>query len=116
MRNNFLYGILALGKDISLFLLSLALNKTFIGFVFGVIIAVIISGLVITKNPKHIPLILRYSSAECFEKIAKRNKSGIYQMAFTNFIKIYTRVRTLFFMAFIAFCVTIATVLLTFKP
>jgi len=110
---NFFYGIIALTKDMRLFIMDMLYNKSLVGFITGIIVATLITGLIITKNPKHIPLILRYSTSESFQKIAKRDRNGTYQLAFTNFVKMYTQTRTLFFVSFIALCVVVITTILT---
>lgn len=113
--NNLISGINANSAEMRLFLDSTIHNKGIIGFMFGLLTTVIIIGFIITKNPKHIPAMLRYSSMESFQRIAARDKNGTYQMAFSKFVKIYTEIRTLFAVAFISFCVMIITILLTQK-
>lgn len=115
MNNNFILGIIAVSQEIALFFSSLFHNNLFVGFVGGVFITIIISGLIITKDPKRIPLILRHSSSECFEKIANRHENGTYNIAYSHFLKIYTRVRILSTVAVISFFLMIITIILTFK-
>ena len=113
MKENFLFGIKALSNDIDLFMTDLLHNKTTLGFAFGLLIATLVAGLIITRNPKHIPIILRYSSMEAFQKISKRDKKGTYQMAFTKFVKMYTELRTLMLMVAISFFVMVTTIVMT---
>ena len=113
---NFFQGILAATSDFRLFFMSLLANKLFLGFASGVLFSVLLTGFVISRDPRRIPLILRYSSDESFQKIAPRDANGMFTLAFTNFLKIYTQIRTLFFVAFIAFCVMVTTMLLTYRP
>lgn len=113
--DNFISGISANSADMRLFLDTTLHNKGVLGFVFGLFTTVIVIGFIITKNPKHIPIILRYSTIESFQHISERDTTGTYQMAFSKFVKIYTEIRTLFAVAFISFCVMIITILLTQK-
>ncbi|MBU2542194.1 hypothetical protein KJ785_01375 [Patescibacteria group bacterium] len=113
MKENFLFGVKAISGDIHLFMTNILHNKSTIGFAFGLLIATLVAGLIITKNPRHIPIILKYSSMEAFQKIAKRDKKGTYQIAFTNFIKMYTQLRTLVLILSISFFVMITTIVLT---
>lgn len=113
---NFFHAITASTQDVALFVSSVLANKLFTGFAVGMLVSVLLTGFIITKDPRRIPLILRYSSMESFQKIAPRRNNGVYDMAFIRFLKMYTQVRTLFLMAFVAFCVMVTTVVLTYKP
>lgn len=112
MENNFTLGLSATTNEISLFMDSIIHNKSLLGFLFGLVIAALITGFIITKNPKHIPIILKYSSMDAFQKISKRDKNGTYKMAFTKFLKIYTQMRMLTLMTLISFFVMITTIIL----
>lgn len=111
--SNFLFGIIALTQDIHLFMSSILNNSSFLGFVTGFLITVLVVGYILTRNPKNIPIILRYSAMQSFQKIAPRDKNGTYSIAFSDFVRVYTQVRTLFFISFISFCVMVSTILLT---
>ncbi len=110
---NFFLGINAITNDIKVFINDMAHNKSLMGFLVGIFIATFITSFVLTKNPKHVPLILRYSAITSFEKISKRNKNGTYEMAFTKFLKMYTQIRTIFMISIIMFFVMITTISLT---
>ncbi|MFH1946703.1 MAG: hypothetical protein ABIJ23_00885 [Candidatus Magasanikbacteria bacterium] len=112
MKDNFLFGIKAINYDIKIFMLDLLQNKILLGFIFGLLITALTAGFILTKNPKNIPIILRYSSMEAFEKISKRDKNGTYQLAFTNFLKIYTQTRTLLLITLISFFVMVTTIVI----
>lgn len=110
--NNFFQGIVAITNDIRLFIGDIIHNKLVLGFLGGIVVASLVVGFVLTKNPKNIPIMLRYSMTESFDRISRRDKNGTYQLAFSNFIKIYSQVRILFLIAFISFCTVITTVML----
>jgi len=116
MLHNFLYGIIALANDMGLFLRSLFYNSSFIGFFCGVGLTLIVTAFVLTKNPRHIPLILKYSSTEGFKRISPKNEHGIFQIALVHFLRMYTQVRLMFLGAFIAFCLMVTTVIVAYKP
>lgn len=113
MSSNFIFGILAISNDIRLFMNSILHNSSFLGFIAGFLITVLVVGYILTKNPKNIPVILRYNAMQSFQKIAPRDKNGTYNIAFSDFVRMYTQVRTLFFISFISFCVMVSTILLT---
>lgn len=113
MKENFTEGIMAIANEIQIFLGTLLHNKTLVGFIIGMLLAILIAGFIITKNPKNIPIILRYSPMDGFQKIASRDTSGTYQLAYSNYIKMYTQIRMLFGIGFISFCVMITTIMLT---
>ncbi|MFH1291574.1 MAG: hypothetical protein ABIH87_00005 [bacterium] len=115
MSGNFINSMLSSGKDVGLFFINIFHNKSFLGFVGGLFLAVLVIGFILTKNPRHLPIILRYSDVESFEKIAKRDKNGTYLTAFSSFLKIYTRTRTLFLMSFIVFITMIITAMITYN-
>ncbi|MFH1789967.1 MAG: hypothetical protein ABH832_02780 [bacterium] len=115
MFSNFFNGIMANSRDMGLFFDNLFHNHGFLGFMAGIIIAVVVIGFILTKNPKHIPIILKYSEVESFQRIAHRDKNGTYLQAFSNFVTLYTRVRTLFLTAFIALSAMIITAMLTYR-
>jgi hypothetical protein len=110
---NFIHGIIAIANDTHLFMGDIFHNSLFLGFITGFIVTVLVIGYVLTKNPRHIPIILRYNAIQSFQKIAPRDKNGTYSIAFSDFIRVYTEVRTIFFIAFISFCVMVSTILIT---
>lgn len=110
MLKNFALGIVAIAKDIGLFFSSLFGNTGVMNFFGGFLVAIILSGFVLTKDPRHIPLVLRYSSFESFQKIAKRDEKGTYKMAFTDFVKFYNRTRIVFFLAAGSFAVMVVAI------
>ncbi len=111
--NNFFGGLRALVSTARLSLDSLLINQGMIGFFGGIVLTILVTLFVITKDPQHIPLILRLSTAESFQRITTQNKKGSYELAFVNFIKIYSRVRWLSLLAFTAFCVMITAIALS---
>ena len=88
MRDNFLFGMKAISRDMSLFLSNILHNKILWGFSFGIFLTIIIVGFFITKNPKEIPIILKYSATEGFQKLSQREQNGTYQTSYSTFIKV----------------------------
>ena len=82
------------------------------GFLVGTVITVLLVGFILSKNPLHIPMILRYSRAESFQRIADRNQSGTFDRSFSEFVKVYSQVRALFLIAFISFCLMVVVIVL----
>lgn len=115
MSDNLSFGILAIVKSISLFLTNLVDNRTFIGFASGIFISVIVTGFILTENPEHLPVILRYSSADSFEKLVPRDESGTYVKSFSSFSKVHSQVRTLFLLALISFFIMVTTIVIKTK-
>ena len=113
MKSNFVEGIIAIANETQIFLGTFIHNKTLSGFIVGAFITILIAGFIITKNPKNIPIILKYSPMDGFQKIASSDTSGTYQLAYSTYTKMYTEVRMLFGIAFISVCVMITTILLT---
>lgn len=112
MSNNFFFGILAITKDIKLFFMSLLHNKVILGFIFGILLTVLIIGFLITKNPSHIPVILKYSATDGFQKISERDTTGTYNMSYTAYTKMHTQIRSLFLLAMITFFVMVTTIVI----
>lgn len=110
---NFTQGIIAIAKDTHLFMTDIFHNSLFLGFIVGFVLTVLVIGYILTKDPRHIPVMLRHNAMQSFQKIAPRDKNGTYSMAFSDFIKMYTQVRMLCLIAFISFCVMVSTILLT---
>ncbi len=115
MRINFFFGLAALGNYIKIYLDSLLHNQTLIGFAGGVVMSCLITGFVLTKDPRHLPLMLRYSGAESFQRIHARNPQGSYTKPYIEFLNLYTQVRLLALVAIIAFFVMIGTVVVLTK-
>ena len=111
--SNFQYGITAMSKEVALFLSTLVHNELVSGFLFGMILTLVIVGFILTKNPLHIPKILRYSELESFQQIAQRDAKGTYQMSYTEFIRMHSVIRAVFLIAFALFCAMIIVILLT---
>jgi len=110
MQENFIQGIIAIARDLKLFFLSLLVNKLFMGFLVGIVMTVLLVGFLLSKNPRHIPMILRYSSAESFQRISERNSNGTFDKSFSQFGKIYSQIRALFLIAFTSFCLMIVVI------
>lgn len=106
--NNFIFGIKAIAKDIAMMFKLFFNHPFFWGVVFGFFLAVLISSLVITKNPKYIyRILLHRDPANSFQKIAKKNKAGVYDLSYYKFSKMHFSVRILFEVVFLLFFIFI---------
>lgn len=103
MVQNFYFAFLALARDIKIEVSTLFTNKLFIGFLFGFIIAIFILALIVSENPRHIPILLRYDQCKSFEKIHKLNTKFQYDQSFCSFVKKYHTVRTSFYLVVLFF-------------
>lgn len=116
MDSNFTLGIVAIAKDIALFAGNIFTNTQILGFLVGFVISVLATGFILSKNPRHLPIILKYSMLESFERIVKREHPRLQHASFENFIKMYVEIRTIFFVALISFCIMVITIVLVYKP
>lgn len=101
----------SVGYDIAFFFRGLAGNQLLFGFLLGMMTTVFITGFILTENPRHIPMMLRYSQLNSYRRINEhrarrhRAKHGDHppytDLAFEEFVKIYIRVRVLFLLAFL---------------
>jgi hypothetical protein len=110
---NFILGLQACSYELTLVAKDLFGNTTFWAFTGGIILSVLIMAFVLTKNPKQVPLILRYSQTDSFMQLAQNQSGqmsdGTYQIPYTAFVKMYHQVKTLFLMGFVSVCVMIIT-------
>lgn len=93
---NLYYSIIASAMDIGIFLQGIISNKFVSGFASGFILSILVTGLIISKNPRSIPVILRYNKTAGFEKISKQDSAGIYQQSYSKFTKQHKIIRSLF--------------------
>jgi len=97
-------------KNFGLFFNSLFHNNLFLGFIGFIFITVIVVAFILAKNPKHIPLILRFSKTDSFQRIAHRDKNGTYLTSYSKFLKMHVYIRTLFYTASIIFIAIIMSI------
>ena len=113
MIDNFTYGIVALGKDAHIFLGSIFSNSLFSGFLAGCFLTLIVVGFILSEDPKHIPIMLRYSCETGYQKISQKDGSSTCIFSYAQYEKIHNRVRILMFGSFLSFCVMVTTILFT---
>ena len=106
-------ALLAIVNDARVITLNLFFARWFWAFICGVFLSIILAAFISTANPHHIPIILRYSKTESFQKISPRDKEGTYKYAFADFAKIYLKIRLLSLVAFIIFCFMIIVIAIT---
>jgi len=93
---NFVYGLQAILLDIWLFVKSLIFNQLFTGFIWGVFLALLATGFILTKNPKNLPKYLKYSSTQNFEKSNKKDQKGVYEVSYSQFAKRHHLINSIF--------------------
>ncbi|GEM_PF-2397246 len=116
MLSNAYLTIVAQIRELGLFITSVISDKLFLGFITGAFSTMLLTGFMLSKDPRHIPIILRYSLYDSFIRLAPKDRRGVVKMAFTEFIKLYAQTRALFLLSFIAFCVMVTTIAFTYKP
>lgn len=109
---NFIEGLAAIFLEIKEFFIALAFNKSFMGFAAGAVITVLITGLVLTKNPKQIPTILRYDSMQGFQRLSQRSENGTFEHSYSGYVKLHAQIRLLAMIAIIAFFIMITAIVL----
>ncbi|MCB9798941.1 hypothetical protein H6758_04420 [Candidatus Nomurabacteria bacterium] len=110
--DNFIQGIIAISADLKEFFVYLAFNRVFLSFASGAIISILIVGLILTKNPKDIPVILRYDSTQGFQRISARTESGTFEHSYSRFVKLHAQIRILALIAMITFFVAITAIVI----
>jgi hypothetical protein len=114
---NFTLGLQALILDIHLFVTSIFANKVILGFLSGTLLTTLLTLLIITKDPKAIPAIIRHSQTDAFMKLVQereqQHQNGTIGLSYANFAAMYIKVRTIMGIAMIAFFVMVATIALT---
>ena len=95
--------IIALISQSRIFLNELFRSDLLVGFILGFLFATILGGFILTINPRHVPMILRYSISECFQKIDSHDKKryGYCSMNFDHFLKVYFAIRLTFTLVFV---------------
>ncbi len=110
--NNIFNSILAVTDESRLFLSGLIQNKLFIGVLIGIGFTLLTVEFVFTQDPKHIPIILRYSRSEAFSKIYNQEHNGTYDMSFSSFGKLYKRIKGIGLITATSFFIMVITILI----
>ena len=112
MFDNILFGFEAVILHMKALLISFLYHQTVLGFVIGFVAATGIYALVLSDEPGHIPRILTRSQHTSFQKIAKQSEVGTFQTSYVEFQKRYNKIKTLFYVAVLAFLLIIGFVLI----
>ncbi len=110
---NFLHGIVGVARQVDLLIGSLFSSDFAIGFLLGIIASTLITGFVLTRDARHIPIILKYPSEESFEKVLTYT-SGKTHKTYEEFLLVYTIIRSLFLLMIIAFFTVVGIILIRF--
>lgn len=108
---NFVASLTAITNDIHVVILNIIFEKLFWAFAAGVLLSTLTTAFILTKNPRHIPLILRYSKAESFQRIGQRDTKGTYITSFNKFARLRTEIHLLFYLMIAMFAVMVTTLL-----
>ena len=116
MMENFYLATLALAKSASLHIGALFWNPFFEGFAFGFLFAVLISSLVITKDPVSLCTILLYKDPQQSINMMERlDQSVDIRKKYSNFELMHTVVRLLFAASLFVFFLFISLSFITFS-
>ncbi len=107
---------MAIARDIALFVSDISQNSFVLGFTLGAIVTALITGFILSENPRHIPLILRYSKKDSYAHITKRNQHHHYNSSFEEFVKVYSRIRIVFYLLLTSFFIMITTMVVMYRP
>ncbi|MBM5789936.1 hypothetical protein FJZ23_02520 [Candidatus Parcubacteria bacterium] len=110
---NFVLGLLSIGLELQLFLRTVAFHPTSIGFVAGFFAATAIYLFILFEEKGHIVSILLERAPEaCYQKLSERAPEGSLEIPYEEFIKLYNRVRILFFSAATVFLIALVVIFL----
>ncbi len=90
-------------------------DPLFIGFIIGILVSMLILGFMLSKNPRAIPFVMRYSFPECFHRANEHfsKKKIVCEISVVQFHKVYVRIRILFLLGILlVIAVTTAAILL----
>lgn len=114
IHSNFSWGLISVSSDLKFFFTNVLGSVSIVSFLFGFLISVLIIGFIITENPKHLPIILRYSLFDSFNKIATCDRGGTFKEPYSKFVKLYTRVRFFFLASVLVFVSILIAVVMLF--
>ncbi|MCX6781475.1 MAG: hypothetical protein NT003_05190 [Candidatus Magasanikbacteria bacterium] len=111
-------AIIPLILEARIFAIDFFHSELLIGFILGFLFATVLAGFTLSINPRHVPLILRYSILDSFQKISVHDSKryGRFELEFNHFIKIYFAIRLAFTLIFLmAGAVVIASIFIIQK-
>lgn len=112
--DNFLEGLQSAGHLISLSFMTVVHHDATWGFLTGFTMATGFYAVIVSENPRHLPIILTKPPAASFQKINRREQNSGYQVSYTAFQHEYNRVRIVFYVAVAALLAVVAVALLKY--
>ena len=89
-----IYGLQALLSETRLALSSIFLDSSFVTFLGGVLLCLMVTLFIFTKNPQYIPSMLCLSATECLTRFVGKNKTST-DLKYKVFVKLQKRIRIL---------------------
>ena len=114
--DNFSSAVLSVGYAIRATLLALIRADATWGFFAGFLITTGLYAIIMSDNPRHIPLMLSKSAQDSFAEIHERGDDGRFCISYTAFQREYNRVRTAFYLALFALLVMVIVAMFRFQP
>jgi hypothetical protein len=112
--DNLFFGLQSIAINMRQTILALIQNQIIWGFIIGFGGSTVVHLLVSTEQPKHIPHILTKEVSSAFNKVAKRNSSGMFLTSYTKFEQDYHRTRALAYTVILAFLAIMIIALLRY--
>jgi len=114
--DNFFSALLSVGHALRTTLLGLALQDATWGFLAGFLATTGIFAVILSENPRHIPILLSSSAQDSFLRLAARDADGQFCISYTSFQREYNRVRIAFYLAVFALLVIAIIAMVRFRP
>jgi len=112
--NNFLAALQSAGHLIRLTFMTVIRHDATWGFLTGFTMATGFYAVIVSENPRNLPIILTTPPAASFQKINHKEANRGYQASYTAFQLEYNRVRLVFYVAVAAFLAVVAVALLKY--
>jgi hypothetical protein len=112
--DNLLPALQSVGHTIRITFRAIAMHDASWGFLTGFFTATGLFAVIMSENPRHLPILLTKSSQKSFEMLAARDIQGTFCASYTSFQREYNRVRSIFYLSLLAFFVVVSIALLRY--
>ncbi len=111
MQENFTKIFVGITEDILFLSSSLLQNPLFLKIGGTMLVLIFLIGLMIAKNMTNLNAALRPDTFQGFQTVAHQNTDGTYNMAYSVFVQMRTRIRKFFLISLVVlFCTVILMV------
>lgn len=110
--DNFLEALQAAGHLIRITFMTVVRHDATWGFLTGFTMATGFYALIVSEDPRHLPVILTKPTVASFQTINRREDNFGYQVSYTAFQREYNRVRIVFYVAVAAFLAVVTVAIL----